>query len=99
MRRNKKYYCVINNSRDFYLCVFKSFKAIVLKNYYLTKQPSMQERVYILQCRFLLHSYTLPDNTLLSQLLIYIRRSNNHSQHYTLSSRLMEQNAYPTLTP
>ncbi|KAG1055542.1 hypothetical protein G6F43_002513 [Rhizopus delemar] len=29
---------------------------------------------------------TLPDNTLLSQILIYIRRSNNYSQHYTLSS-------------
>ncbi|KAG1039288.1 hypothetical protein G6F43_012546 [Rhizopus delemar] len=44
---------------------------------HLTKLPSMQERAYIFQSQFLLRSFTLPEDTLLSRLLCYIRRSNN----------------------
>ncbi|KAG1138677.1 hypothetical protein G6F37_010984 [Rhizopus arrhizus] len=47
---------------------------------HLTKLLSMQERSYILQSQFLLRSFTLPGDTLLSRLLCYIRRSNSHSQ-------------------
>lgn len=39
---------------------------------YLTRLPSMQERVQSLQSQFLLHPFTLPDDTLLSRLLCYI---------------------------
>jgi hypothetical protein len=46
---------------------------------HFTKLSSMQERTYILQYQFLLRSFTLPDDTLLSRLLCYIRRSNSHS--------------------
>ncbi|KAG1445564.1 hypothetical protein G6F46_012170 [Rhizopus delemar] len=35
---------------------------------HLTKLPSMQERAYILQSQFLLRSFTLPEDTLLSHL-------------------------------
>ena len=44
---------------------------------HLTNLPSMQERSYILQSQFLLRSFTLSDDTLLSCLLCYIRRSNS----------------------
>jgi hypothetical protein len=47
---------------------------------HLTKLPSMQECSYILQSQFLLRSFTHPDDTLLSCLLCYIRRSNSHLQ-------------------
>ncbi|EIE83594.1 hypothetical protein RO3G_08299 [Rhizopus delemar RA 99-880] len=52
---------------------------------HLTKLPTMQERIYILQAQFLLRSLTLPDDTLLTCLLPHIRRSDSHSCWYKLS--------------
>ncbi|EIE82013.1 hypothetical protein RO3G_06718 [Rhizopus delemar RA 99-880] len=64
---------------------------------HLTKLPSMQERAYILQSQFLLRSFTLPEDTLLSHLLCYTRRSNSHSQWYALSKSPLWKKCLPHL--
>lgn len=55
-------------------------KATILRSNFLCKNAFAFSNVSSF------YTSTLPDNTLLSQILIYIRRSNNYSQHYTLSS-------------
>ncbi|EIE88914.1 hypothetical protein RO3G_13625 [Rhizopus delemar RA 99-880] len=57
----------------------------------------MQECDYILQSQFLLRSFTLPGDTLISRLLCYIRRSNSHSQWYALSRSLFWKKCLPYL--
>ncbi|KAG1510472.1 hypothetical protein G6F53_006656 [Rhizopus delemar] len=53
---------------------------------HLINQPTMKERTHILQMKFLLRSLNVPDDTLLSQLLPYIRTSASGSQWYKLTT-------------
>ncbi|KAG1442083.1 hypothetical protein G6F46_013155 [Rhizopus delemar] len=46
---------------------------------HLVNQPSMKNRVHILQAKFILRSLNLPDDTLFSRLLPYLRTSASHS--------------------
>ncbi|KAG1493830.1 hypothetical protein G6F46_008534 [Rhizopus delemar] len=52
---------------------------------HLTNQPTMKERVRRLQAKFLFRSINMPEDTLLSQLLDYLRTSASLSQWYKLS--------------
>jgi hypothetical protein len=53
---------------------------------HLINQPTMKERTHILQTKFLLRSLDVPDDTLLFQLLPYIRTSASGSQWYKLTT-------------
>ncbi|KAG1046605.1 hypothetical protein G6F43_010916 [Rhizopus delemar] len=53
---------------------------------HLVNQPSMKNRVHILQAKFILRSLNLPDDTLFSWLLPYLRTSASHSHWYKLTS-------------
>ncbi|EIE90659.1 hypothetical protein RO3G_15370 [Rhizopus delemar RA 99-880] len=53
---------------------------------HLVNQPSMKNRVHILQAKFILRSLNLPDDTLFSRLLPYLRTSASHSHWYKLTS-------------
>ncbi|KAG1151011.1 hypothetical protein G6F37_006521 [Rhizopus arrhizus] len=53
---------------------------------HLINQPTMKERIHILQTKFLLRSLDVPDDTLLFQLLPYIRISARGSQWYKLTT-------------
>ncbi|KAG1557342.1 hypothetical protein G6F49_005493 [Rhizopus delemar] len=53
---------------------------------HLVNQPSMKSRVHILQAKFILRSLNLPDDTLFSRLLPYLRTSASHSHWYKLTS-------------
>ncbi|KAG0830584.1 hypothetical protein G6F17_014077 [Rhizopus arrhizus] len=52
---------------------------------HLVNQPTMKERVHILQAKFLLRSICSPDDTLVAKFLPHIRSSSSHSQWYKLS--------------
>lgn len=52
---------------------------------HLAKLPTMTERIHILQAQFLLRSLSLPDDTLLANLLPHIRLPKSHSQWYAIS--------------
>ncbi|KAG1053263.1 hypothetical protein G6F43_004649 [Rhizopus delemar] len=53
---------------------------------HLVNQPSMKNRVHILQAKLILRTLNLPDDILLSRLLPYIRASASHSHWYKLIS-------------
>lgn len=59
---------------------------------HLVNQPSMKERVHLLQAKFLLRSVYSPDDTLLSKFLPYLRSSGSHSLWYKLSKTPVWQN-------
>ncbi|KAG1144773.1 hypothetical protein G6F37_004758 [Rhizopus arrhizus] len=52
---------------------------------HLINQPTMKERVHLLQAKFLMRSITAPEDTLLYQFLPYLRLSTIRSQWYKLS--------------
>ncbi|KAG1638634.1 hypothetical protein G6F44_008640 [Rhizopus delemar] len=52
---------------------------------HLTNQPTMKERVHRLQAKFLFRSINAPEDTLLSQLLAYLRTYASLSQWYKIS--------------
>lgn len=52
---------------------------------HMANLPTMQERAYSLQSQFLLRTYTLPDDGLLSHLFPLISQPRSHSQWYKLS--------------
>ncbi|KAG0738641.1 hypothetical protein G6F62_000761 [Rhizopus arrhizus] len=51
-----------------------------------SNQPTMKERIHILQAKFLLRTIDTPDDTLMLRLLPYIRTSTSHSQWYKLTT-------------
>ncbi|KAG1643327.1 hypothetical protein G6F44_003950 [Rhizopus delemar] len=53
---------------------------------HLVNHPSMKNHVHNLQAKFILRSLNLPDDTLLSWLLPYLRTSASHSHWYKLTS-------------
>ncbi|KAG1503089.1 hypothetical protein G6F46_000715 [Rhizopus delemar] len=59
---------------------------------HLVNQPSMKNRVHILQAKFILRSLNLPDDTLFSRLLPYLRTSASHSHWYKLTSSPLWRN-------
>lgn len=52
---------------------------------HLVNQPTMKERVHLLQAKFLLRSVYSPDDTLVSKFLPYLRSSASHSLWYKIS--------------
>lgn len=65
---------------------------------HLTRLPSMQERIAILQARYLLRSLNLPPDTLMSRLLPYIKDS-PQSSYYKLCRNPMWQAIVSTPAP
>ena len=67
-------------------CIFSLPRSSVKVMLHLISQPTMKERTHILQTKFLLRSLDVPDDTLLFQLLPYIRTSASGSQWYKLTT-------------
>ncbi|KAI9480293.1 MAG: hypothetical protein EXX96DRAFT_175339 [Benjaminiella poitrasii] len=63
---------------------------------HLVNQPSMRERIAILQAQFIYHSLHFPKDTLLSKLLLFLQTSSNISQWYKLIKSPLWRNCAPS---